>query len=235
MRSYYLSFAVLSLPSLVLAKPLTSRGIHFKGPIEVEPDSLHNIHIGYDKDTEGVVRVVYGGCDMNAEHERHHHITVTLLDDTTRPDRLIWIVPRDIPSNGCLHAFSSDRLVGRSAPISVSEPLRKRQLISDVADEEGPWFDGVVSGCSISLEIIETIRASWGNKTHRVCRQFWQHPSTTFQCAQFARLLQRSHRSRLSLFPDFLFVSNSSLLRHIWSPGTSVQRPLLRRRRRRLL
>lgn len=155
MRPHHLSLAAVSLSSLVLTKPLSSRGIYFKGPIQVESDSLHNIHIGYANDVEGEVRVVYGDCDMSAEHERHHHIAVTTLDNISRPDRLVWIVPRDIPSDGCLHAFSNDRLVGRSGVIGVSEPLRKRQVISDVADAEGPWFDGVVSRIEILFFVLK--------------------------------------------------------------------------------
>lgn len=144
MRAHQLLLAAVPLSSLAAAKAFTGRGIYFKGPVQVESDSLHNIHIGYANGVEGEVRVVYGDCDMNAEHENHHHITVTTLDKSLRPDRLVWIVPREMPSNGCLHAFSNNRLVGRSRSIRVSEPLRKRQLISDVADVEGPWFDGVV-------------------------------------------------------------------------------------------
>lgn len=145
MRPHHLSLAAASLSNLVRAKPLANHEVYFKGPIHVESDSLHNIHIAYANHVEGEIRVVYGDCDMNAEHERHHHIAVTTLDNKSRPDRLVWIVPRDVPSHGCLHAFSNDRLVGRSGSIGVSEPLRKRQLISDVADAEGPWFEGVVS------------------------------------------------------------------------------------------
>jgi hypothetical protein len=154
MQLFQFSLAALSVASAVLSNPLASHGsLKFKGPINVESGSLHNIHIDYQDDVEGDLRVVYGDCRINAENERHHHITITVLDKTTRPDRLVWIVPRDIPDNGCLHAFSNNILIGRSSSIGVSAPLRKRQLIADVADVEGPWFDGVVSSLLFPLSV----------------------------------------------------------------------------------
>jgi monoamine oxidase len=34
-------------------------------------------------------------------------------------------------------------LIGRSEPIAVKQPMRKRENIAEVADVTGPWFDGV--------------------------------------------------------------------------------------------
>ncbi|KAF1810711.1 hypothetical protein P152DRAFT_94303 [Eremomyces bilateralis CBS 781.70] len=145
MKTPHAIYTALSIATAALSTPLgTNHGlVQFKGPISVESDSLHNVHIGYGDDLEGELRVVYGDCGMSAEHEKHHDITITIVDKSSRPDRLVWIVPREIQANGCLHAFSNGGLVGRSLPIGVSAPLRKRELLADVAETMGPWFDGV--------------------------------------------------------------------------------------------
>ncbi|KAJ5660082.1 hypothetical protein N7507_006533 [Penicillium longicatenatum] len=60
-----------------------------------------------------------------------------------QPSRFVWVTPSDAPHEHCLHAFSGTTLVGRSSPIFVSSPIMRRESIADVADMEGPWFDGV--------------------------------------------------------------------------------------------
>ncbi|KAF2791444.1 hypothetical protein K505DRAFT_326865 [Melanomma pulvis-pyrius CBS 109.77] len=139
------SSAALSLASGALSTPLSSRSnlILFK-PLSVTTDSVHNIHVGYnDAEFEGEVRVVHGSCDMTESHQRHHEVGSTFVTRDAQPERFVWIVPENAIHDGCLHAFSGPTLIGRSAPIKVSQPLRRREDISDVADVTGPWFDGV--------------------------------------------------------------------------------------------
>ncbi|KAF2178058.1 hypothetical protein K469DRAFT_719217 [Zopfia rhizophila CBS 207.26] len=140
------SSIILSLAITALSGPINggTGSFLFHGPFSVTSDSLHNIHVGYGDDSfEGVIRVVYGSCDMTGAHQRHHEIGSTFVRRNARPDRLVWIVPENAFHDGCLHAYSGSTLLGRSAPIRVSQPLRKRESISEVADMSGPWFDGV--------------------------------------------------------------------------------------------
>jgi monoamine oxidase len=80
---------------------------------------------------------------MAKEHHRHHAVGSTFVSREARPERFVWIVPEDAIHSGCLHAYSGSTLIGRSAPISVKQPVRKREDISKIADVTGPWFDGV--------------------------------------------------------------------------------------------
>jgi hypothetical protein len=43
-----------------------------------------------------------------------------------------------------LHAYANGNLVGTSVPVSVvRRKMRRGKSFADVADPEGPWFDGV--------------------------------------------------------------------------------------------
>ena len=139
------SSAALTLASGTLAGPVTSRSelLMFK-PLEVTTDSVHNVHVDYSDDAfEGDIQVVYGGCQMDSLEDKHHELGMTRVTRSSRPERFVWIVPDNTVHGGCLHAYSGSTLIGRSAPITVKQPTRKRQDISDVADVTGPWFDGV--------------------------------------------------------------------------------------------
>jgi monoamine oxidase len=139
------SSAALTLASGTLAGPVASRSdLLFFKPLSVTPDSVHNVHIGFGDDAfEGDVRVVYGSCDMADLDNMHHELGTTRVTRAARPERFVWIVPDNAVHGGCLHAYSGSALIGRSAPITVKQPTRKREEISDVADVTGPWFDGV--------------------------------------------------------------------------------------------
>lgn len=139
------SSAVLALADSVISGPVTPRSdtIFFK-PISVTSDSVHNVHLSYgDGSFEGDVRVVYGDCDLTHPDKHHHEIGSSWIKRSSRPDRLVWIVPENITSGGCLHAFSATGLIGRSAPISVKHQPRKREDISKIADVTGPWFEAL--------------------------------------------------------------------------------------------
>jgi monoamine oxidase len=139
------SSAALSLASGALSSPVASRPdiILFK-PLSVESDSVHNVHLTYADDTfEGEVRVVYGDCDMSGPDAKHHELGSSWIKRSSRPDRLVWIVPEHTRHGGCLHAYSGSGLIGRSAPVSVMHQPKKREEISKIADMMGPWFDGV--------------------------------------------------------------------------------------------
>lgn len=104
--------------------------------------------------------VTYGGCHSTDQHEAHHTLSTVHEQDT---DRLVWILPEDVNTSGCLSAWSaSHELVGRSEQLTVNKDSRqwkkkreldqatrlsKRESIlmtnASGIDAEGPWFDGV--------------------------------------------------------------------------------------------
>ncbi|KAE8151442.1 hypothetical protein BDV25DRAFT_171468 [Aspergillus avenaceus] len=111
---------------------------------DVTADSLHNVHIQFlDSKFEGELHVVYGDCGISRSSERHHEIGSIFVKREAHPERFVWSTPSNAPHKNCLHAFSESALVGRSAPIHVAAPLARRESIADVADTEGPWFDGI--------------------------------------------------------------------------------------------
>ncbi|KAF1999220.1 hypothetical protein P154DRAFT_523440 [Amniculicola lignicola CBS 123094] len=140
------SSVALSLASRTVSSPLNGRSdpIIFVGPFTVTSDSVHNVHVEYgDKAFEGEVRVVHGGCDMTEVHHMHHELGTTFIRREAQPERFVWVVPDNAVHGGCLHAYSGPNLIGRSAPITVSRNIRKREDIAEIADASGPWFDGV--------------------------------------------------------------------------------------------
>lgn len=143
----YTVLSVLATFTLqIAASPVSSLASHvqFRGPLEVTPDSIHNIHIDYLTDEfQGDLHMVYGSCDLEGIHQRDHQVGITHVEHTVRPTRFVWVVPKEMISLGCLSAFSNGQLIGRSTPIPVGRTLKSRELISDVADWSGPWFDGV--------------------------------------------------------------------------------------------
>ncbi|KAI9923764.1 hypothetical protein ASPWEDRAFT_54814 [Aspergillus wentii DTO 134E9] len=112
--------------------------------LDVTADSLHNIHIEFaDKQFQGHVEFVYGDCSIQHPTESHHTITSHFVTRDAHPERLVWVTPPDAQGLHCIHAFSSSILLGRSSPITVTPVMKKRESIADVADMEGPWFDGI--------------------------------------------------------------------------------------------
>jgi monoamine oxidase len=146
MKSIFTAFsAALSLASGALSDSVGPRSdILFFKPVSVTSDSVHNVHIGFGDDNfEGEVKVVYGDCDLIRPDARHHELGTTWISLSSRPERLVWVVPADTAHGGCLHAYSGLELIGRSAPVTILHQPKKREEISDVADMMGPWFDGV--------------------------------------------------------------------------------------------
>jgi len=103
------------------------------------------VHISYgDKAPSGNIRVVYSDCTSGDASQGHHEVaSIVVGAGDAMPDRLVWYVPQGAPGHGCLHAYSDSRLLGRSEPVSVSEPLQKRQSLHEIGDSNGLWFDGV--------------------------------------------------------------------------------------------
>lgn len=159
------SSAIKMLSSFLIAGFLLGAGLSspsplpvaFEGPISVEAGGAHNIKISYLDVIDGDLSLHYGSCRAAAASDCHHSVGSTFVGNhpaasvhreisfDQRPTRFVWLPPTDAPNEGCLHAFSDGRLVGRSAPIQVRRRKTRRQSIpiADIADAEGPWFDGV--------------------------------------------------------------------------------------------
>ena len=140
----------------------TSNDLPLRLAVKIPLDSRSaNVHVHRVSDSVHPFTVSYGGCQsLNSQHETHHIVSTVTDQDS---DRLVWILPDDIPTDGCLSAWSAQHeLVGRSEPLRVhkySKPwMRKRHLHkgprlskrtsipmtnASGIDAEGPWFDGV--------------------------------------------------------------------------------------------
>lgn len=140
----------------------TSTGLPLKLSVIRPLDSPSaNVHIASPATVAFPITVTYGECHPSAsQHESHHTISIVA---SQAHDRLVWIIPEDIPSEGCLSAWSATHeLIGRSESLQVyrdSRPwTKKRELdqgrrLSKRAsipmnnasgiDAQGPWFDGV--------------------------------------------------------------------------------------------
>ncbi|KAK4096316.1 L-amino-acid oxidase-like protein [Parathielavia hyrcaniae] len=144
----------LTLPLLFLGgAAAASAGL----PVQLETRSalnsrLANVHVAVTRSVEGPITVAYGPCTSSSIHEAHHVLGET-HGSKSEGTRLVWILPEDTKSGGCLSAWTSTgKLAGRSEPQLV-QGLQKRRTSKRAAgipmdnstgiDVLGPWFDGV--------------------------------------------------------------------------------------------
>jgi hypothetical protein len=132
-----------------------SPSITFQENIQAEAGGMHNVHIEYATPLDGELSLHYGSCDVQSSNDCHHTLGKTFVGshdlakrhaahESQRPTKFVWLPPHDAPDSGCLHAFSGEDLVGRSAPVSMTRRKQRRSVAAaDIMDAEGPWFDGV--------------------------------------------------------------------------------------------
>ncbi|KAK6439750.1 hypothetical protein LTR95_004037 [Oleoguttula sp. CCFEE 5521] len=148
--------ALVASASIVRAtaiRPLET--ITFQDGIVAEAGGMQNVHITYNAPLNGELAVHYGPCQAVSASDCHHALGRTHVGDhllarrhaahpAQRPGKFVWLPPVDIITDGCLHAFSGDVLVGRSTPVTVKHRKQRRwTAAADIMDAEGPWFDGV--------------------------------------------------------------------------------------------
>lgn len=105
---------------------------------------MHNVHVDYvDRNFEGPLRLVYGDCRIQNPKQAHHELASAFVERDDKPERFVWVTPPDAPQGHCLHAFSGAAAVGRSAPITISPSIHKREHLANITDANGAWFDGV--------------------------------------------------------------------------------------------
>ena len=151
---------LLSLLTSQIAAAGTILPLHLSVKFPLDSQAA-NVHVsGSDYSADPFI-VTYGGCHALTRPYEAHHIISKITKQSH--DRLVWVLPEDIPENGCLSAWSAQhQLIGRSEPLEVnkySRPwIKKRELnqgrrLSKRAsipmtnasgiDAQGPWFDGV--------------------------------------------------------------------------------------------
>lgn len=155
---------VNSIWLLILIAPIftTSTNLPLRLSVNLPLDSPSaNIYISSLDNLHYPITVSYGECDPStSQHEAHHTISTVTSEAY---DRLVWILPSDIPTRGCVSAWSTQHeLLGRSERLEVNKYsrswLKKQELdqgkrlskrvsipmgnVSGI-DAQGPWFDGV--------------------------------------------------------------------------------------------
>lgn len=139
-----LAWWALAIPASASPASIIPDLVSFRVPLKVAAESVHNIHLSFsDAFPHGSFRVVFGECELTTAEGSHHQVAAVATDKQSAPDRLVWLVPRDIGGSGCLHAFDGARLLGRSEPVTLSQPLLKRESLHEVGDSNGLWFDSV--------------------------------------------------------------------------------------------
>jgi len=150
------------LSFLIALAIATSSDLPLKLEVKIALNSRSaNVHLSEADHSAYPFTVTYGACHSSAGQREAHHTISTVHEQGT--DRLVWILPEDITTNGCLSAWSArHELAGRSEPLKVNKYsrqwMKKRELdqgkrLSKRAsipmtnasgiDAEGPWFDGV--------------------------------------------------------------------------------------------
>ncbi|KAK3987379.1 putative L-amino-acid oxidase precursor [Cladorrhinum sp. PSN332] len=112
---------------------------------------LSNVHLSVERSVEGPISVGYGSCTSVASRDVHH--TIGEVEGKRHSTRLVWVLPENAETGGCLSAWNSaGQLVGRSEPQVLENRHTKRALKraesiemnnSTGIDVLGPWFEGV--------------------------------------------------------------------------------------------
>lgn len=111
--------ALLVLGSVVAAHPALK--LEVREPIT---SRVGNIHVTVDEAIKGPVRYTYGNCDAASAESADHVISIS---EAQSSHRLVWVVPEDAPSDGCISSWNaSGDLVGRSDAVKLHHQWRRR-------------------------------------------------------------------------------------------------------------
>ncbi|PSR82747.1 L-amino acid oxidase [Coniella lustricola] len=144
-----------------------------------------NIHVTYNRVVDSLVDFTYGSCLENRLVDSHH--VISRHAPSTSTHRLVWVIPDDAFTGGCISAWESSTgsLLGRSEPQQLAsrrsrkrgvEEIHKRSLIKKRGDPNaipmseasgidawGPWFDGVELLQSKNLSAVDVSAAKSKN------------------------------------------------------------------------
>ena len=90
-------------------------------PVQLETRSavnsrLANVHLSSARAVDGPITVAYGDCSSSTVQDTHHLVGKAEVD-ASNAKRLVWILPEETETGGCLSAWdSAGTLVGRSEP-----------------------------------------------------------------------------------------------------------------------
>lgn len=142
--SHIPSMAIRSLVSAIgLAASVAANAIprsttvSFQDAIIAEAGGMQNVHVTYNAPLDGELSLHYGSCEAATSDDCDHTLGKTFIGShplakrhefhaDQRPTKFVWLPPVDVVSGGCLHAFSGQILVGRSAPVTVASRKQKR-------------------------------------------------------------------------------------------------------------
>lgn len=148
---YSLAAATSLLVSGASCAPYAPLPVHLETRSEID-SRVANVHVTFNEPVEGELTYTYGRhCSSAGTHQIRdaHH---TVARSSNAESRLVWLMPKDAESGGCLSAWDSNgKLVGRSDPQRFQtvkkRDLRKRSGVAMTQekgiDTWGPWFDGV--------------------------------------------------------------------------------------------
>ncbi|KAM0282404.1 hypothetical protein ACHAQH_003085 [Verticillium albo-atrum] len=124
-------------------------------PVKLETRSeiksrVGNVHLQFERAIGGPITFTYGSCSSK-ELKDNHHILAEV--EGKHGQRLVWVLPEDAESNGCLSAWDQEsKLVGRSEPQTLhhhrKQRIKKRgpesiKMSGTGFDPVGAWFEGV--------------------------------------------------------------------------------------------
>lgn len=148
---YSLAAATSLLLSRASCAPYAPLPVHLETRSEID-SRVANVHVTFSEPVDGELTYTYGRhCTPGTHQLRDAHHTVARSSGNTE-SRLVWLMPKDAESGGCLSAWDSHgKLVGRSEPqrfqTAKKRDLRKRSGVAMTQaagiDTWGPWFDGV--------------------------------------------------------------------------------------------
>lgn len=161
-----------SLPLLALASSgaqaaPSPASIHLETRSQID-SQIANVHVTYLRPVEEEHIVTYGPCESLHPREAHHEVVKARSQGA---DRMVWIIPEDAVSGGCLSAWSSNsKLLGRSAPVHMTNRrMRKRDSIpmtnASGIDAQGPWFDGVAALKNHEISAVDAKQAKDKSKS----------------------------------------------------------------------
>ncbi|KAK0664027.1 putative L-amino-acid oxidase [Cercophora samala] len=150
--------ATFGLLALAAAQDITTLSIRIETRVSLN-SRLCNVYVDHVQPVQSAVDFTYGSCQQRSPSDSHHFITTST--DASQ-DRLVWMLPDDIFSGGCISAWSNttDELLGRSEEqqLDLDTMGRRRHarlsrrsndpnsILMDNStgvDVWGPWFDGV--------------------------------------------------------------------------------------------
>lgn len=176
-----IGLGALALSQVAYSASVSTHPVHLETRTKINTRAA-NIHISFDKVVDGAIDVSYGSCMDRRQSESHHAIVGRHLPSTAA-QRLVWLIPDDAFSGGCLSAWAEDgSLVGRSEPQHLAtsrsrkrgvEEIQKRSALkkrdsgdfsipmdnSTGIDAWGPWFDGVELLKSKNLSAVDVSAA----------------------------------------------------------------------------